>query len=396
MCPQNTGSDTDVHSFRKNFKSLTLENVLTDNIWGPRQLGATCYMDSVLMVVLATNSNFIKHVLNQKHILKFNHARNIRKELVRLQVKILTGNKDCSCKQLVKLLVSQGEARFQNRQADAGEFLQFLFTELNIDCVEMSHVVFRTDNLIDSAKKLLKEAVQKDGLQKNIHTNCLWHVPSEVLALYKDGTKERRISEFVRITLDSVLSEEQVKRRKIDQFVIHSADYLVYYFDRCYSIGGLCINKDIYDIDGKKIISKNTRVDKYTVGDGKVTFKVDVSGQTFSVPTIHTNPCTQEYLGTIPIVPEETIFLSLQKKQTFQLKGVVMHRGNFGGGHYTSVFKKYNGDWAFYNDSGIHAGGGRRVRLLGDYHNIFETKQTDGFDVKTDGILYFYDKAVEK
>jgi len=320
----------------------------TVGLVGPQQLGATCYMDSVLMALLAVPNAYIEtHIINRLTCPLATSARI-------LASKIRAGTGGCEavdCSDFQSVLREHsclernyglGNESFGSpyAQRDAGEFMSFLanFFDLNTshtitETLYTNEVCIPHANVWCQNDKYVSRTVDRKG-------SVIQYIPSEIVqTLDKNTPFGCQISNLLTTHLDSGAFDISdyprspfdgcLYKRRISRTTVVWSPYLIFYADRVVNDG---------------------------FGRGK-------------------------YLQNA-IYPESRILVG---SYFLELSAIVVHKGNSHGGHYILIFRNQT-KWYFYDDQC------NIVSLVGagTFEDILDLKCTHGFNVRENGILYYY------
>lgn len=314
------------------------------NINGLYNVGASCYLDSVLVCLFAiptefVNDNILNATLKVKQGPMFDCAPNRSNDLVEKQYTDLENREDVQkqlrsiadsitgdgkvkrCTNLRKSLrkCPVSEDYHLHGEKDAGEFLGYILNMFDTNLAYKRITSLFTHELGDNPKKVVKSVVEDKNasIVQFVHGSWLSSMNQK---------NSYYMSEFLAETRDDVFDDlyyhkgNGYERRIVTEELI-STPYL------------------IFNVQRKYLSSRTGR---------------------------------EIFLRT-RIIPSET--LSIYNGSRFQLIGVVVYTSH----HYMAYFK-YGYDWYFYDDMGGH------VELVGEYEDLLKQKPSP----ITQGTIYYY------
>jgi ubiquitin C-terminal hydrolase len=307
-----------------------------NNIKGLINYSNSCYMDSVLIALFATENYFVKKLILKNNLVERNVSntvcykndpsldlkmRNkIKIELIKIYKRIhyykYINNEDededdSTCSSLRYLLGSceNGKRYFTDEQQDVDEFLRFLLSIFDVDVATTHTIIYYKNNDID--KKLITN---------KINNNDTIIIPIE----YKDLFNKK------------INFEDNINKIELD--VEH--DELIKYNNKTY------LYKDsIY---------------KY----------IDSPYLIFTIPRKQLN-----YIVNTPVN------LNRYLDNKYLLISIVIFNGTIHNGHYTTYFLS-NGRWYYYDD--IY----NNINLIGNYEQLLISQPSP----ITNGVQYYYIK----
>ena len=306
--------------------------------------GNSCYMDSILLSLLAIPNKIITenildknlNDLKDKKILWFRckeaknitddikRRKNIQTALVKITESIRGLHTVKKCTSLRRLIGQcKGSEAFQSSKTqDAGEFLSYLFNLFQVDVATRTRKTFGTNDLGSDAKWVLVRTSEDKKASPIIDV-----VPRTLLNL---GKGIHNINQFLTQRSDVIFEE----RYKWTPYKKHPE--LSYIRKR-----------EIIEIDSPIIVFNIFRLYK----KGKFIKRI-----------LH---------------PPKTISL---KSRKLNLTAIVVHTG---GAHYTACIK-CQGKWFWYDDNPCHTK--HIIKYIGSYADMIHTKPLP----RTHGTLYFY------
>jgi hypothetical protein len=256
-------------------------------IKGLLNVGASCYMDSVLFSLFYRNNSVISEQILEKSVT--GNIYNLQQELIKIKRSIQGSGEVQTCTDFRALLrdIPGGQQFSSHHQQDAGEFLQFLMNLFKVQGAVVRRNVYGTNDIGENP-------------------------PLTITSSFTDD--KASLIDFV----DSFMLNEVKAGYMLSNFLIKRSDVYL---------------EEPLRNEGKTFIRKITREQVITVPDF------------YSFYIQRPDPITNLVL-TKPIYPDEIIEFGTK---VLQLYSVVIHVGNINSGHYL-VYFKYNEKWWIYND----------------------------------------------
>jgi len=357
----NPFTDRKIGFFKKTFRKLDAKcSAYTDcnDKKGLANLGATCYLDSVLFLLLAMENKYIDQYILYKDFTLANvpktcdkdpkkslvATQKLQQELVKLAFQMRQGkfSRETTCKNFIRQYGKRCSQSiypaFQNPnvQRDASEFLEFIFAAFNFSKQFSSEVVGRKKWKVQESDRFFMK--RHESVTVNQNDTVIWHVP------YTQLEEENDLEDLLRYEFEETLDEENPHYAQSDQ---------------------VAKTEPMFFMKGSQWFKKLSSFVVFYLE------RVD-----------RTNPYAP-FLET-SIEPNESI-------RGRKLFGIVVQRGysggsgrnsrmaEIGGGHYVSYFKCKD-TWYLFDDLGPN------ITEVGSYEDLLET------DATTRGVLYFYSK----
>jgi ubiquitin C-terminal hydrolase len=312
-------SDSKPYSFKNDCKFNTLKNI-----------GSSCYLDSVLMVLLAIPNKFVSTkildvpIKNDPTLCDMNSRIKIQTFLKDLSNSLRKDGNIEYCTNLREVLVDcpGGEDFHLSGERDAGEFLQYILSMFPDTAIARKSVVTYYTNETGkfSEKNSIKISRRVDKKSSIIRFITAFQLENENIL---DTQQLLKITEDSGILSGSniVRHKDKVYKRRISVDNLEDAPYIIFSVQRKSPINGRILR--------------------------------------------------------VPLVPYQK--LTLSDKKSFMLIGIVVYEKH----HYTSYFK-CNDNWYFYNDISKTP-----VKYIGSYSKMLKQDKRKPSPIKN-GTLYFY------
>ena len=330
--PQRRKSRSRLVKSKKRSGKKYLTKTVCENLRGLKNVSNSCYMDSVLFLLLAIDNTYIREIMFKKGTT--GNLKKIRNALARivLYIRRLKSRKNSLTvtklrTQLANCPISVGGSNFsQGGQEDAGEFLQRLVGLFNIYPANTSTTTFGTNSLAKSVPSRKKTLTSKivDNKASIVHQVNSFDLQSR-------GTGIIKIRDLLKSTEDSG------KLTNVNKFIANGVTY-----DRRLAISQV---------------------------DDSPYLVFYIMRQNVFGPKIDTR-----------IKPAQQLTLPL-KKTKLKFSGVVLHSGSRHVGHYYAYFR-CGKIWYSYDDLVA------KINLIGSFKTLMSGARGD--KVMREGTLYFY------
>jgi ubiquitin C-terminal hydrolase len=337
--------------------------VTCSKLKGMRNIGNTCYMDSVLFPMIALPSKYIRSTIlgnqtsvenpgdTEKEKKRKRTRRILKNSLVKLYRSMRKDEETPTVKK-VKKAFKRCPSKFESNysdygQEDAGEFLQTMADVFGLNDMKRQLTVYGTndispipsnDNLVVSSnREEIQSIIQQVTVEQLRHGRVNTPVKIGSFLQSVDDSGELDISNSF---TPEINGKVEIFKRRIAKTEVVDTPYLVFYIIR----QGLM------------------RRDK----DGNIKFRRD------GMP--HINPSIYRKV----VDPSET--LTLPSKRVLMLTSIVLHLGStIASGHYILYFK-CDGEWLVYDDLGTG------FVKIGSFSKMLQRNPNP----KTYGTLFYY------
>jgi hypothetical protein len=331
-------------------------------IVGMKNIGNTCYMDSVLFPFIVkptlyfkkTMFKIIKDPTNNRDKLR----RRLRHEIAILHNEIRQNKPKPSvkgikqklktplCKNLKRVIDLY---RYRNTsQEDAGEFLQSLAELFEMYGLEYTRTTYGTNSLSKNVRK--SNLVKTSEINEKDKESVVYTVTSDILDDFGPTREHVKISRLLKTKMDSgeldinnlftptVNGVQQEFKRRIAIKQVLDSPCILFYITRPFQKYNMFGEIEEEGVNRKRVL------------------------------------CTQK--------------IKLKSNRSLSLNGIVVHIGTVGGGHYIAYFK-CNNNWFLYDDLMNNL---TRTKFIGSYENLMKSRKIFGriINVKTHGTIYYY------
>ena len=331
-------------------------------IVGMKNIGNTCYMDSVLFPFIVkptlyfkkTMFKIIKNPTNNRHKLR----RKLRHELAILHNMIRQNNpkpsvkgiktqlKTSLCKKLNRIIDLHKYRN--NSQEDSGEFLQSLAEMFEMYGLEYTRTTYGTNSLAKNVRK--SNLVKTSDFNEKNKESVVYTVTSDILDDFGPTTEPVKISRLLKTKMDSgeldinnlftptVNGVQKKFKRRIAIKQVLDSPCLLFYIARPFQKLNMFGEIEEEGVNRKLVL------------------------------------CTQK--------------IKLKSNRILKLNAIVVHIGSVGFGHYV-VYFKCNNNWFLYDDL---MNTPTRTRFIGSYEILMKSRKIFGriINVKTHGTIYYY------